>query len=224
MDIDNLLAFETFGTAQSVGMTKIQDWNSLNMESTISPNVKRDTRQSFKEILFDNLQKLKEIERDAVKRFGLGENSYASHQLNVFVRSPSQIRLRMCLPGFSFQRNQRRMHDMIRQYGAITDVEKSVDSQLNQLFKSVAKVPQHTISAIDAIIDKASFVNEITKEFDVETELYKFDNHRSLSVEVTVRPNPENAVLAAKELNKEYGKGRDEEDAADYYDEFGSPV
>merc|ERR1712032_1342540 len=109
---------------------------------------------------------MEEIERDAVKRFGFGENSYASHDLNVFVRSPSQIRLRMCLPGFSFQRNQQQMHDMIRGYGAITDVEQSVDSQLNHLFKSVAKVPQHRISAIDVVIDNASFVNEITKQFD----------------------------------------------------------
>ena len=115
---------------------------------------------------------------------------------------------------------------MIRAYGAITDVEKSVDSQVNQLFKSVAKVPQHTYSAIKVGIDKASFVNEITKEFDDQIEIYKFDNHRSLSVEIMVKPNPQDATEAAKLLNKQYGGlGDDEDDNEDsYFNEYGSPV
>ena len=102
MDIDNLLAFETFATAKNldVGMTRIQDWNQLNTdkpprESVIDPTEK----QPFKDLLFANLKKLEDIEREAVKKHGFGENSYATHELNVFIRSPSQIRLRMCLPG-----------------------------------------------------------------------------------------------------------------------------
>ena len=171
MDIDNLLAFETFATAKNidVGRTRIKDWNALTVSSP-QPRQTIMEPSPFKDLLFKNLRALEDIEEEAVKQHGFGENSYATHELNVFIRSPSQIRLRMCLPGklstdyivyfcknnimyifvsgFSFQRNQRRMHEMIRAYGAITDVEKSVDSQVNQLFKSVAKVPQHTFSAI----------------------------------------------------------------------------
>eukprot|EP01084_Bolivina_argentea_P094270 169465_1 len=207
MDIDNLLAFETFGTAENidVGMTKVKDWNTLQ-------NTLQIDEQPFKDVIFKNLKKLHQIEQEAIQKHGFGENSYATHDLNVFIRSPSQIFIRSQLPGFSFQRNQKRIHQMIRKYGIISDVEKSVDSQVNQLFKSVAKIPQHSLSSINVIIDKAYFVNEITKEFDDQTEIYQFDNHRSLSVEVTVKPNPENSVKAAQIINKQYKSDNDNHD------------
>eukprot|EP01084_Bolivina_argentea_P100294 180116_1 len=54
-------------------------------------------------------------------------------------------------------------------------------------------------------------------------EIYKFDNHRSLHVELTVRPNPDDALQAAKRMNELYAFSEDEDDV-DYYDEYGSPV
>ena len=100
MDIDNLLAFETFSTAKNidVGRTRVKDWNSLNIGSP-RPRESIMDPSPFKELLLTNLKALEDIEEEAVKQHGFGENSYATHELNVFIRSPSQIRLRMCLPG-----------------------------------------------------------------------------------------------------------------------------
>ena len=104
MDIDNLLAFETFATAKNidVGRTRIEDWNSLNTGNPLSSPIPRQQsiiETGFKDLLMKNLKALEDIEEEAIKKHGFGENSYATHELNVFIRSPSQIRLRMCLPG-----------------------------------------------------------------------------------------------------------------------------
>lgn len=148
---------------------------------------------------------------------GQDPTRFAADRLNVFIRSLDQIRLRMTLPGFCFERQHEAMKRRIGGYGGMVDVEKAVNHRL-------AQWPQHSESGMDLVVEKAHFVNEITQRFEERSEVFKFESARKMVMEVSVRRNPERVIEVAKRFHTHRRGDSDDDDDDDDDNDCGNEL
>ena len=121
---------------------------------------------------------LKEFERKLDSMYDGNEN------LNVFVKSQEQIKLRLPIPGFSFQRNEKAFLKMISNFGDICDVDNIVSSQMGYLFNNkVSKIPNGNESSISCTASNATFLSKIVPKTDA------YETQRALRVDLKNNDN-----------------------------------